>query len=228
MEVPYFTSAIHLNNMAISLAERNQYSEAFNTFKSALQVLRGNILVSEVEHKLYRARLYLRTEEDSELSFEQGQQRKEDFSVRIRNFQGHYLLFGPADYAEDKKSAFTCTLIYLQESDLPKYANSIQVYSILLSSILKNQAQVCRKLARDERDGIIAATLYKKSNQLGTLAEAITTKQSSRLRFGKLSSSGVWSLSLNSLIDMPRRNSPPRFPLRKVESAINLRTMDTK
>lgn len=226
MAAPYMASAVGMNNMAISLAERCHYSEALKTFKLALQVLQGNMTVSEVEHKLYRAQLYLQTESDGELSFEQ-ERKKQDCSVKIRNIQGRDLLCRTPEITEDEDSTLTCSLIYLQESDAANYRKSTESYSTLLASILQNQAQVCRKLAQDEKDGNISASLHKKSHQLSTLAKAFTEKQSSQLQHGEISSSGVWKSTTKSLSDMPRKNTPPQYPLRRVESELSLRTKHT-
>jgi hypothetical protein len=216
MELPYLASAIEMNNMAISLTERHHYSEAFKTFKLALQVLQGNLTVSEVEHKLYRAQLYMQTESDEELSFEQEQDGRRECLVRIRTFHGHDLLFRPTEMA-DESSAFTCTLIYLQESDLPKCGNSVEIYAALLSCILQNQAQVCRKISQDEEDGKKSTALRHKWIQLNTLAEAFSDKH------GKIFSDGFWKSATKSLPEMPRKSTPPRRPLRRADSALSPR-----
>lgn len=218
MEVPYLASAVEMNNMAISLAERYHYAEALKTFKLAVQVLQGNMTVSEVEHKLYRAQLYLQTESDGELSFEQEQRSTNDCRVKICNFQGQDLLFRPTNTTDDEDAEYTRSLIYLYESDLPKYGKSVEVYSTILSCILQNQAQMCRKLARNEKDGTISATFQRKSHQLSTLAEAFSEKHASQQRLGKIT---------KSFTDIPRKKTPPRYPLRRVESAASLRLKHT-
>ncbi len=215
-ELPYLASAIEMNNMAISLTERHHYSEAFKTFKLALQVLQGNLTVSEVEHKLYRAQLYMQTESDEELSFEQEHNRRRECLVKIRTFHGRDLLFRPTEMAEEA-SAFICTLVYLQESDLPKCGTSVEVYAALLSCILQNQAQVCRKLARDEEDGKKSTVLRHKWIQLNTLAEAFSDKRV------KIFSDGLWKSATKSLPEMARKSTPPRLPLRRGESVISPR-----
>ncbi|GAX19135.1 hypothetical protein FisN_3Lu094 [Fistulifera solaris] len=217
MELPYLASAIEMNNMAISLTERHHYSEAFKTFKLALQVLQGNLTVSEVEHKLYRAQLYMQTESDEELSFEQEHIKTIECLVKIRTFHGRDLLCRPTEMAEEP-SSFLCTLIYLQESDLPKCGKSVEGYAALLSCILQNQAQVCHKLSRDEEDERKSTALRHKSIQLNTLAKAFSDKSV------KTFSDGLWKSATKSLPEMPRKSTPPRRPLRRGESVLSLRT----
>jgi hypothetical protein len=76
--IAIYNAAVTLNNISISLMERRSYSAAMTVLHDALAVLRSAratadcrlhrrpVFQAEIEHKVYRARLYLSSESDEE------------------------------------------------------------------------------------------------------------------------------------------------------------------
>jgi hypothetical protein len=177
----YKASAISLNNMSVSLVERRCYQEALETFHDSLQVFfanpsqheQRNLFVghitqtptpAEVEHKLYRASLYLSCVgesdhppalvalEEEESSAFQGESKdtaiaKQELSYNVRNQYGQDMSFGRSKGLVGESRDF---FVYFQQQSHGGVVMK-DTTSTLLATILHNKGQTCRCLSRLSR-----------------------------------------------------------------------------
>jgi len=186
-------ASITLNNIGVSLMERYCYDEAHKTFDNALQVFfasqsaefkaawvsqLGNFdrcpSPAEIEHLLYRAKLYLSSESASEfLPPLVAVDMEDDCSSSISSVEEHkdrdsfivYDQYGQ-DMSLNRPSGSVSTpfqklgdttesrnyLVYYREPPTGKFTKDVE--STLLASILFNKGQACRCLGlMKRRDG---------------------------------------------------------------------------
>jgi hypothetical protein len=204
----YTASTISLNNMAVSLVERRCYQEALETFHDSLQVFfanpsqhyqQRNIFVghvtqtptlAEIEHKLYRASLYLSCKgesdhppalvalEEEESSALHGQLEQQELPYSIHNQYGQDMSFDRSNSLVGESRDF---FVYFQQQ--PHGGVMKDTTSTLLATILHNKGQTCRCLSRlsrcsaphwserllDQSDGLFF--LSRQGDQLATLNE---------------------------------------------------------
>jgi hypothetical protein len=166
----YFGLASVLNNMGVSLVERRCYREALETFQSSLEVVSANpakpqeeqrftsLSPAEVEHKIYRASLYLdcdfesddppalvavEDESESEGSSSHGDDPTASFTIYNQYGQA---MNATATYPQQERDELPRDyLVYFQQ---PPAGQDIQdETSTLLATILHNKGQCCRLLA---------------------------------------------------------------------------------
>ena len=154
-------SAIHLNNITVSLIERRCYNEAAKVLNDALKVLQMAIAgettsPSELEHLVYRGSLYLhcdngREDEESISSFTEEDEEEDwdacldketscDDSFRVLNQYGEDMGLGDCSSSIRRKPIF-----YIKET-----RNNFSTSSAdsTLALLLHNQGQLYRSLAR--------------------------------------------------------------------------------
>jgi hypothetical protein len=186
----YFGSANVLNNMGVSLVERRCYREALETFQNSLEILSANpvkpqeeqrftsMSPAEVEHKLYRASLYLDCdvesddppglvgvdESESEGSSSHGDDPTASFTIYNQYGQA---LNATATYPQHERDEVARDyLVYFQPS--PAGQDIQDETSSLLATILHNKGQCCRCLAMLARgsEPQLSERLLDKAEQL--------------------------------------------------------------
>jgi len=198
-------SAIYLNNVGVSLMERCCYSEALETFYSALEICRATTAPSQamIEHIVYRAYLRLScvTDDDCDEDYLDNaampilfdrfgnnlsiSQLRED-----RRWRGSNVTVSPFDRLRTDLRQLEYFLIYFQPNQ--KFGPT-QTASILLATLLTNCGQSHLVAGQQQRRNVrenhaaIASLLFLQVNQA-------------------LKNNGV-----------PRKASPPKYPAHRGE-----------